>query len=854
VNFTSDREEFASLRRKVLRSADQIIRPAVKRAYARYPNGQWWTPILDAAERMFRRTFREESGHNRHPNLADEIETFRRHLQDALERTHSEKPNTERTTAWVSTAAVNAGTSFATQVDEAELGLEWVAMHDTHVRHAHAEADGQVVPVGQSFEVAGHKMRYPGDPRAPIELWINCRCVARPTELTPALGGTMAGQSNSAITLTVPSGNGYSGVLVADGSITQDRPSLAPDDESLNIGPIPMYGVLAPEGVKSGDRRRFKAGSLRWRDLPLPVSWQKVSDDGHKGSMVVGKITKIARQGDLIPFVGEWDASPEADEAMRQVIEGFARGLSVDVDDATFELTTEDGKPIDFDNVDPEERPITDFTDARICGATIVAIPAFQEAFVAVGDGLDADESSLRHALNVADLSFAAGVSDKPWSTWTAADYTDEQWRRACIAHVCNGPEKKCHKLPILEPGGMLNRNGVHAAAASLAGSRGGVDLPASVRASAKSALRGAYKRLGETPPDSLKATAEEIEEFGRGPGWLTNPEATRRIHDYWVYGPGRSKINWGVPGDFNRCRAEVGEEIGENSPAKLRFLNQICAQWHHDALGVWPGQEGGGRHHHSVQTETSCDCEAAPALTLVAAAVPQQSPIEFFTDPRFTELTPISVTSDGRVFGHIAEWGTCHLGIPGTCVTPPHSTTGYAYFHLGSVPTTAGPLPTGKLTVGGGHASTRLGFVAAMEHYDNVATAVADVRAGEDEFGIWVSGALREGVTDAQVRELLAHPLSGDWRPIGGSTELIAACCVNDPAFPVPRLQVSIDDSGQLGLVAAGCLAAHEPAPPSLATQIVDEIELRHRQASMEELRVEQNRRQMALVAAERS
>jgi hypothetical protein len=59
---------------------------------------------------------------------------------------------------------------------------------------------------------------------------------------------------------------------------------------------------------------------------------------------------------------------------------------------------------------------------------------------------------------------------------------------------------------------------------------------------------------------------------FKRGPGWVTNPEATRRIHAYWTKKgqPGYAKIGWGVPGDFNRCRIEVGEEIGENSPDKL--------------------------------------------------------------------------------------------------------------------------------------------------------------------------------------------------------------------------------------------------------------------------------------------
>ena len=76
-------------------------------------------------------------------------------------------------------------------------------------------------------------------------------------------------------------------------------------------------------------------------------------------------------------------------------------------------------------------------------------------------------------------------------------------------------------------------------------------------------------------------------------PAGSPTPRTPSGIHDYWTVPgePGYAKIGWGVPGDFNRCRVEVGEEIAENSPDKIRFLNQICAQWHHDALGFWPGR-----------------------------------------------------------------------------------------------------------------------------------------------------------------------------------------------------------------------------------------------------------------------
>lgn len=70
-------------------------------------------------------------------------------------------------------------------------------------------------------------------------------------------------------------------------------------------------------------------------------------------------------------------------------------------------------------------------------------------------------------------------VSNKPWGDFTKADYNDEQWQKACL--YCDsdclddGTPKQCCKLPVKEPDGTLNRNGVIAAYSALRGARGGV-------------------------------------------------------------------------------------------------------------------------------------------------------------------------------------------------------------------------------------------------------------------------------------------------------------------------------------------------------------------------------------------
>jgi len=53
---------------------------------------------------------------------------------------------------------------------------EWLDSDDSRVRRAHAEADHQTVPIDEPFSVDGFDMMFPGDPTAPPQLVINCRC------------------------------------------------------------------------------------------------------------------------------------------------------------------------------------------------------------------------------------------------------------------------------------------------------------------------------------------------------------------------------------------------------------------------------------------------------------------------------------------------------------------------------------------------------------------------------------------------------------------------------------------------------------------------------------------------------
>lgn len=187
----------------------------------------------------------------------------------------------------------------------------------------------------------------------------------------------------------------------------------------------------------------------------------------------------------------------------------------------------------------------------------------------------------------------------------------------------------------------------------------------------------------------------------------------------------------------------------------------------------------------------------------LVAADVEDAHAAVLFASPEFSGPTPLSIDADGRISGHLACFGTCHVGFADQCVTVPRSKAGYSYFHTSRVLTDAGHLAVGRLTVGTGHAAPRMGAQPAAAHYDDTGTCFALVRAGEDDYGVWVSGIAAPGATIEQVQAGLAAPLSGDWRTIGGNLELVAALAVNTPGFPVVS-GATDDEDRPLALVAS--------------------------------------------------
>lgn len=68
-----------------------------------------------------------------------------------------------------------------------------------------------------------------------------------------------------------------------------------------------------------------------------------------------------------------------------------------------------------------------------------------------------------------------------------------------------------------------------------------------------------------------------------RAGGGAAHPDATERLHEYWVHGEGAAKIRWGEPGDFNRCVQHLGKYIKDPQG--------YCYLAHKAALGITPQQ-----------------------------------------------------------------------------------------------------------------------------------------------------------------------------------------------------------------------------------------------------------------------
>lgn len=325
-------------------------------------------------------------------------------------------------------------------------------------------------------------------------------------------------------------------------------------------------------------------------------------------------------------------------------------------------------------------------------------------------------------------------------------------------------------------------------------------------------------------------ATAEFITTFGP-----VEAHATETSDDAWDVGTHFNKLPEFIPLEVAR-EAFAWTELTDATA----LSHSACQFLHHEidadgtvgpanvtacasAIGVLNGGRGGATipaadrfavydhlaaHLRDAEREPP-ELQAAPSDVVTASATLDTTdapPSAWFSDPRLTVPTPITVLDDGRVYGHAATWGECHIGHPDVCVTPPHE-DGHPYFMTGEIVTNEGAhVSVGQIVTSTRHAPLSASPASASNHYDDTGYVVADVSVGNDQHGIWIAGALRPWADASQVRALRASgQLSGDWRRIGGKLRLVGLLVVNVPGFPVPRVAARVVGGQQFALVAAG-------------------------------------------------
>lgn len=985
-------EAFAAARRDSLLAADERLDPVVHAGLTAYlaGNDRWYTGVIETASQIWIEHYQAESPGR---SFDRALVRFREGLAETLSKTTQPtgdvtEGQTGRITRWLSTYAINAGTTSGAY-GRGIRHKRWATMDDADVREIHQPLDGQVVPIGSTFDVAGTRMPYPGAPVGPPKVWIECRCVVQPasregetmsanTFAMNGQDGAFAVQPVDEVPIANPDGTPYTGALVVllpakddpivaassepahvttiwmgeqadldadtpeypqidldtlmqevrqyaadldgpvvvpvsqrgtlgdDGAdviflqptdalvalrdgllqeeqigtahahaeqfpewtphitlgyperpargeydadeVTFDRIGLwlggehydypmggtvsdtvtadasstdeiddqsdltdAPaevvpedvDDEDEPLDPlIPIHGVLAPEGILSGDGRGFREGAVTSRALPLHYRYEFIGSHGGNQTsqaVTVGTINEVWRHTDgMNRFRGYIDSSrPYADQALADIIMGIGFN-SIDADAMEQDVSMyfdADGNMIDVP-IDPEsagKQPETWYSAVRVAGLTQVPIQAFPETYTALGHDFEEDmteEQLVAAAAVLEDCGCGEGVELEELAVPAGANFASGGFVR---------------------PGTM-----------ALVGEQG----PEAV--------------IPLSHPGTFAPGTKD------GPGWITHPQATKRIRNYWTRGKGAAKIGWGTPGDFNRCRAQLAKYV--QNP---EWLAGLCANMHYEVLKKWPGPgKGKGRHALAASADTD-----RPSMTLVASGHRVYSSASF-KEPAEPRAFPMRINRETReIQGYAAQWGTCHIGIQGMCQEAPKSATNYSYFRKGIVETDAGEQSVGLITFGIGHAGDRVSAAAATAHYDQTDAVKAYINIGENAYGIWYSGVLAPWVTDDDIDAMLAiRRVSGDWRNWSGrygDLEMVGLVCVNTEGF---QLAASAALDGMVGgvqtvaigigavpiedevLTASAAGETHEQFVQRLAVEVARITEFRARQAAARE------------------
>lgn len=556
---------------------------------------------------------------------------------------------------------------------------------------------------------------------------------------------------------------------------TLDEPQVTDTPvQDLPDGPPPGWrGPILPVNLPSSDARiAMLAGEdVPQRPLPRPFKAQPADAPGHDGAVSIGVITRLWMQDGIVWGEGLFDlADPEGLRWAERVGRGMAGWVSVDMSDAEITMV-----PLDADGNEVTEQQYTAWLEDpdgtapspvvrvleqydawKISSATLVADPAFEEAKItaaydvpALTAAAEADAAAAKTEHTGAMIALVPAAEDAARLAIEGGDPADEM--HCTLAYLGEAAEWTPEQI-----------DAVHAAVAELVPS-GPI--------------------LGEV--------------WGHA-SFNPNSPDKEQCAVYLVAADGLS--------DFRQAILGAAMDSGPVPEQHDGFVPHLTAGYNLPAAEL---AETGPIRFDRIRIAFAGqyeDIPLEPVTTTLVASGAVYDRFDFML-PEPPELTALTVTDDGCVFGHLAEWDSCHIGYPDICVSPPTSASDYAYFHQGEIRTDEGPLAVGKITLGTGHASMYASARAAAEHYDNTGTVVAVVRCRDGAHGPWMSGRILPGMSDERIDELRRSGVSGDWRGIrrgSSALELVGVLAVNVPGFPVPRAR-AVATSDVRTLVAAG-------------------------------------------------
>lgn len=534
-------------------------------------------------------------------------------------------------------------------------------------------------------------------------------------------------------------------------------------------------GPLVHHNVMTGDRRMFtSATAFQSRPLPVPMRYSPFGGHDREHGVDVGGVTHVDFSSS--PVMGAGFFLPEDMERLVKPAIYKARmginGLSPDMEPGTFTAARK---------LDADGQPFLDMMHGVMMAATLVSMPAFG------GNTIEVSGSALTASLTFEEFSDAEAMD---LYALVAAGVNGSSWNGSPIAprDAPFSADKAIQRIRIWangEPG------------------------------------RFSTAFLWQDPQGS----PTDLSSYRLPIGDIIDGKLTVIYHAIYAAAALIQGAHGGLPGIGDADKSKLRNVI--NSMYKrmsTRFGEDLEPPWDQGAKNRPLSVDEEGTEMTQVQMTSTGDAVVVDGL--VAGGGPLAPSRSVFEDPQLGGPTRVTITPEGKVVGHVANWGVCHTGIGNVCVEAPKSKTNYAKFHQGTVLTLEGDLlPVGKITLGGGHADTKYGIKPAIAHYDDSTTAVAVVRAGEDEHGIWISGSLVAGVTPERIAELRRSPLSGDWRYDSkvDNLELIAALAVNSPGFPI----VSMVAGTQMTLVAAGMVLSSEDGSSPDEAHMEDQVDV---------------------------